>query len=485
MPEQIMPEQWYYEEAGQTCGPISRQALHELIESGELTAESSVIRDGMKDWLPVGSIAGLTLHSATGKVSRRIPIDASGGVKTRPKRKRNQLPVYFGLVAVAALLAGVGGWLAHAIFTEAPTKTVEPLVANETPLANEKKSAAVPKSRVRKEVRNDDASENSPADVTTTPAKTDVIRESHVRNNPIREIAPVIVAEPSQAETTTQEVVAPVENQTGPLVLYQELEIDRQPKLSMLGSVIEQNIQYRILSELHIEVADENGNREVHQVVKDTQLVKADAMSETMFADSLKRLIGSEFSYTLNARNEVIAMRAPADGKKIGEIEPAGAKGFLMTSVMDEDGWKELAELSFFTPDIEPEETQTWTRQMTHNFEPLGSWSGVTTFTPRGTENGVARIDYDHKLNYKPPAKGVIAAGGLSLNVKNAKFAADTAEGVIYFDHALGRVQTAEEQFHVKGSIAADALGQVVTIPVEEKQAITVRLTDQYPWASR
>lgn len=491
MPEQNS-EQWYYEAGGETCGPLSREALQKLIDSGQLTNDTPVIRDGMKTWLPVGSLAGLRSESSSETSSQRTAEGSPIGGPAGAKQKRQSIFVYLGLVAVAAMLAGVGGWFAHSLFSEPSSAPITQTPTNTEGTAEGK---LVTENKVKVTHVGDEQSITTTDTLTRTdaPPQTSENNLSETGNSNIasRDVSPTIVSpdivssvtasKPSQQQDTTQNVAFSDNNGTELLVLFQLLEIDRRPKLSMLGSVIEQNIQYRILSELRVGPADTKGNREVLQTVKETQLVKADAMSKTMFEDALKRLVGSEFSYTLNSRNEVIAMHPPDDGKKFGEIEPAGAKGLLMTSVMDADGWKELAELSFFTPDVEPTETQTWTRQMTHNFEPLGSWSGVTTFSPRGTEKSVTKIDYEHDLNYKPPAKGAVAAGGLSLNVKNAAFRAETAQGVIYYDHALGRVRTAEEMFHVKGQIAADALGQIVTIPVEEEQTFTLHLTDQYP----
>jgi hypothetical protein len=522
-----MPQQWYYQQDGQTHGPVSRQELQQLVDSGQLGNDSRVIRDGMRDWM---SASGM---NAVDKVVPPPPVkeaaDSSSPASpatrpaqstyqrppNRPQRPSNHLPLYFGSLAVVAVLAAIIGWMASSLDSSDNDKQSDQAEKqqnkrNERNEANRRVAsktipATDPVKRANSTGGNEgetttqpDRAQSLPKETTTSgrdnesvssPVSPDSSSETASRQENIRDESTEPKQIPDVSKPTAEQVTSKPATQTQtapkqekPLVLFQELDIQRQPKLSMLGTVMAQDIHYRILSELHVEQPDEKGFRQVQQVVKDTNLVKADALSRTMFEDSLKRLIGWQFSYKLNLRNEVVEIRGPDGDKKIAPIEPAGAKGFLVTSVMDEDGWKELAELSFFTPDPKGMQNQSWSRQMTHNFEPLGSWFGETTFVPRGKEQGVLRFDYAHKMTYKPPEKPAAAAGGLPFTIKNADFKAGTAGGIIYYDTRLKRVHSAQEQFHVLGTLSADALGQVLDIPVEEKQAITVRIVDQNPW---
>lgn len=518
---------------------MSRDELQRLIGSGELSSTSQVIRDGMSQWVPASRIdstgaaspppvqPSVQRPSPPHKPPRPAP-PSHHRPPNRPNRRQrrpNLLPLYFGSLAVVAILAALIGWMAHSLssskdeieksdqtakldpkrnLVDESNKRVTSAKAERSPDKStglrqsegknpESMEAGLESQAERSQVTVDDGADSSSQRLTKESDETSVLKEPLVASG--SEVEPItkprqqqaVTSRPATAESNVEQATGKqnASKQQEPLVLFQELDIQRQPKLSMLGAVQAQDIQYRILSELTVGQPDEKGFREVQQVVKDTQLVKADALSQAMFAGSLKRLIGWQFSYTLNFRNEVVEIRGPDDGKKIAPVKPPGAQGFLVTSVMDEDGWKELAELSFFTPDPKGMQNQSWTRQMTHNFEPLGSWFGETTFVPRGQERGVMRIDYAHKLTYKPPAKGATGAGGLPFKINNADLKAGTAGGIIYFDTGQKRVQSAQEQFHVRGSITADALGQALTIPIEEKQAITVRIVDQYPWGNR
>lgn len=530
-----MSQQWYYQKDGKTRGPISRDQLRQLVVSGELTGGAQVIRDGMSQWVPASSIDVPKKAASPPPVNasvRKPPLPQSPPRPAPPtfrrppvpRRKPNRLPLYFGSLVAVAILAALLGWMANSLSsskndhksektaqldsTSSRSDTLkqqsfsQPRAQSSNEITVNRRAERNGQNTIEASSEKQTQSSRGVAEQRTSSAaaalKTKSTETTHTeQSNDQTPFESSKITGSSQqdsvtaqvtAEKLTSEQSAAKPNASGkqtPVVLFQELDIRRQPKLSMLGSVMAQDIQYRILSELSVGHPDEKGFREVQQVVKDTQLVKADPLSQAMFADSLKRLIGWQFSYTLNFRNEVIEIRGPDDGKKIAPVKPAGAQGFLMTSVMDEDGWKELAELSFFTPDPKGLQNQSWTRQMTHNFEPLGSWFGQTTFVPRGRQRSLMRIDYAHKLTYKPPAKGAAGAGGLPFTVKNADLKAATAGGVIYYDTDRKRVQSAEEQFHVGGTITADALGQVLNLPIEEKQAITVRILDQYPWDNR
>jgi hypothetical protein len=263
-------------------------------------------------------------------------------------------------------------------------------------------------------------------------------------------------------------------------VLFQELDIKRTPKFAVLGAITAQDLRYQILSELRIGEGDKQELRPVEQTVKDARLLAADELSAETFEQSLKALKGATFRYKVNRVGEVSDFApAPAKGAKFVPAAPKGAMGFLVTSVMDDDGWNEVAQLSFFVPSALASGKQGWSRPMTHDFGPLGSWSGKTNFTRKGTQSGVLRIDYVHQMKYKPPGKG---RGDLPLAITAATFKPEAADGTIRYDTKAGRVQSAEERFFVKGSVATEILGEALTAEIEEQQVISVRILERNPW---
>lgn len=525
-----MQQQWYYRRGEKTLGPVSRDELLRLVAVGQLAKDAPVIGDGMRDWVAIGAIDKPRPRGPSPPVKRpesravaaAIPPKpaSTAGNTSAPRRPPNRQPrgaerwpLYMvSLVAVAAISAAVI-WIAISFrssdknarnpngITELratrPSSTTQPKEDAASRSTSGGRVQSVRDASVASESvgdgrspaafdlpRRDDRgaefeSQPSLADLSAT-GQPDFAADPAIETGPPSPQPRARVQPVEKANNQRTEPVGSTAPQK-PIVVFQELDIQRLPKFSVLGTVMSQDIHYRILSELSVREPDEKGFRIVSQVVKETQLVKADALSHSLFDESLKRLRGWQFSYTMNSGGEVIEMRGPDDGRKFSPVEPAGGKGFLITSVMDEDGWKELAELTFFQPDPAGMENQSWSRQMTHDYEPLGSWFGETTFVSHGKQQDLMRIDFAHKLTYKPPAKGA-AAGGLPLTINNADFKALAAGGTIYFDTQSDRVQSAQEQFRVRGMLGTEVLGQAANVEVEEHQTITLRVLDQNPW---
>ena len=252
--------------------------------------------------------------------------------------------------------------------------------------------------------------------------------------------------------------------------------MQRASKMPILETISQS--QYQFLSQLDVGLPDAEGIRTVGQTVLDTRLLKADELSQAQLADSLKKLKGWQFSYTLSKDGEVLRMMAgPADAPVAGKVAPKGTEGFIVTSVMDEAGWKELAQISFYVPDEQASGNKRQLRQMTHDFGPLGSFTGETSFVRKGMQQGLLRIDYGHKLAYRAPGKGAAIAGS-PITVSGADLRPDIAGGSIWYDQKAKRVRQAEDHFHVKGEIATN----LAALPIEEQQAMIVKLTDVNPW---
>jgi hypothetical protein len=296
--------------------------------------------------------------------------------------------------------------------------------------------------------------------------------------------APEAVSPQSPLQTATPPL-APQSSTPAPATpqaqhFYQEIDIQRAPKFSILGTVTAQDLHYQILSELHVGIPNDDGSRKIEQYVHETRLLKADELSRSMFEQSLRDLRGWQFTYRMSRRGQIIDWRSgPPDGRKAARVAVKGVEGFMVTSVMDEDGWKEMAQLSFFVPEEHASGSPSWTRQMTHDFGPLGSWYGETRYAPQAIKEGLLQVDYAHDMTYAPPAKG---GGDLPFTVAGATFKPEVAGGTFRFDTQARRVQSVQERFLVKGALTAEILGQTVPLEVEEDQIITLRVLESNPW---
>ena len=152
-----------------------------------------------------------------------------------------------------------------------------------------------------------------------------------------------------------------------------------------------------------------------------------------------------------------------------------GEVAFLLQSTLDLDGWKELAQLTFFRP---ADGGTRWARPMAHSWGPLGAWVGRILYARNGKAGGMDRYDYKLDLGYVPPRGG---GGGLPFEIGRSEFRLQAAGGSIAFDPARGRVGAAEEQFRVRGQLAASALGVTTMIELDETQLFRLRILDRKP----
>ena len=272
----------------------------------------------------------------------------------------------------------------------------------------------------------------------------------------------------------------PVKNPELDYRVFQEVQIQRLPQFSVAGQIIGQDLRYKILSEIQVSRPDDRGHRTVDQVIVATHLVNADPMSKDSLAKSLKDLEGWQFSAKLNSHGGVIEWNSgPKPGRSVLEVKPKDLTGFLMTHVMDEDGWKELTQLSFFRPDPAAAQDGTWEHQMTHDFGSLGHWSGMTRYQRGDQKEKLTLFNYTHDLEYFPPTE---EASDLPFDLVDVKFRSETAEGRIYYDEASDRVAGVEETFVLRGTLAIELLGQLANVETSEQQALVIMLTPDNPW---
>lgn len=59
-----MSEQWYYGQNGVQKGPVSLEAMQELVRSGQLRPDDLVWKEGMANWAPANTLAELSTAPA-------------------------------------------------------------------------------------------------------------------------------------------------------------------------------------------------------------------------------------------------------------------------------------------------------------------------------------------------------------------------------------------------------------------------------------
>jgi len=179
------------------------------------------------------------------------------------------------------------------------------------------------------------------------------------------------------------------------------------------------------------------------------------------------------FTIHLNPRMEVTKFIAGAKPFEMANL--LGGQGLQLASLLDQDGWKELAELTFFQPNRALERNAKWSRKMTHNWGALGSWAGQIHYVYNGKEKGIHKVAYGLDMVYKAPK------GGGMLPINNAAFKPHIAGGLIHFDAERGKVLEAQERFHVRGRLTLNLLGQNSPVEIDEDQLFYIRIWERDP----
>ncbi len=259
---------------------------------------------------------------------------------------------------------------------------------------------------------------------------------------------------------------------------FQHLVIGRVSRYRILELDLGQDVQYVLVSRFRVEKKNEDGSMVVEQKVEGVRLSNADPALQVRLNDMLQKTKGASFTMTLNADREVTKFEGGTQAFKVFDVDnPLGGPSFLLWSFMDRDGWKELAQLSFFQPPNDVRRGQRWDRQMKHSWGPLGTWDGKMHFQAMGKQREMERYDYALDLAYRPPTK----RGALPFEIGQSRFQIQTARGAIAYDPKRGRVAAAEERFHVRGMLSVSFAGIESAVQMDEMQLFQLRIVDKNP----
>lgn len=494
---------WYYLLEDETQGPVTATQLRRLLQSGELGPDTLVWSQGMKDWVPARSFqagaaqrrtappvtppGAATTSLGAGRASRGAPAIGNSTVADKSARPARHLTWFVAgaVAAMAILLCGVGiGYMLRVPANRTEDRNSAPpqpsdnrpgQVAEHSPPAIPRPNIAAEPHRpapsvpaAREPVAPRDDSQAMPGG-----ASEFAHDASSAAANDNASVSPS--AERSHPSTTPDRASPPPSDSP---TLYQVVDIQCRSSGGIAGMMMTQERRYQILTRLTMGPRQEDKSRSVTQVVEQVRLQTADEMSRTSYDEALKKMVGQQYTFTLNERNEITEFTGFQSTTTNTPLERADQSGLLMATVIDEDGWKELMERTFLRP---PNVTagQVWRSPVNHHWGPLGTWRGITTYTPRGPEGYGVRYDFTNEMSYVPPEP---SAGVLPFDVAGAKFEPVQSSGSFVFDVQNDHVISSHEIFHVQGTVAAGLMGSTTQLQIEEYQEFSVQITNDNPW---
>jgi hypothetical protein len=263
---------------------------------------------------------------------------------------------------------------------------------------------------------------------------------------------------------------------------YQEVVVGRVSGYHVLDNDLRQNVQYAFVSRFTVGKRVPAGGLAVRQKVAAVRLANADPALQARLNTLLQGTRGATFTMTLDPREGVTGFKGDKEAVRVfAGADALGNPSFLLWSFLDQDGWKELAQVTFFQPEGPPRAGAKWSRKVLHSWGPLGSWAGQATYAYAAHKAGLDRYQYRLDLAYRPPRKG---DDTLPFQVGKADFRVPAAGGTIAYDAGRRRVAAAEERFHVRGVLAVSVLDLTAPVEMEEVQVFQVRILDRNPWES-
>src|SRR5262249_9347940 len=146
--------------------------------------------------------------------------------------------------------------------------------------------------------------------------------------------------------------------------------------------------------------------------------------------------------------------------------------GKFVKMILTEDVLKKSAEEAFsFLPAQPIKKGETWKREATVPFGPLGSFKSTNEYTLEGKDNGAAKIGLKAMMTYSPP-KGDAGFGGLFKIVKG-NLKSEGARGTLLFDPEKGRLVRYNMAMIFRGSLTMDIMGNMIDMDISMDQSST------------
>lgn len=201
-------------------------------------------------------------------------------------------------------------------------------------------------------------------------------------------------------------------------------------------------------------------------------------------ADFFSKLVGSEFTVTLNAKTGTVEKVEGRDDflKKLAAVNPQ-MEGVLKRMLTDE-ALKQMTDPTFgMVPPAEKAVGETWERKSTLSLGPIGSYEVTYKYTYKGKDpvrKELDRIEVETELNYQPPAD---QAEGLLFRIKGGDLKSearkpDAAPNYILFDPKTGRIEESSVSVRLKGTLNVTIGGTDTNVELYQEQTTTVKTSD-------
>jgi hypothetical protein len=205
-------------------------------------------------------------------------------------------------------------------------------------------------------------------------------------------------------------------------------------------------------------------------------------------SEFFKALVGSTFKVTLDpkslkitkieGRQEFVERLVKANK----QMQP------LLDKILSEDALKQMAEPTFAVvpSDAAVEKGKTWKRETPLDMGPIGKYKNEYTYKYEGPDDkdkNLDKISVETKLTYTPPEKAE-GIGQLPFRIKSAKLESKKANGTVWFNRKMGRVEKTDMSVELGGTLEIEIGGQQTKVDLTQTQETKVETSDTDPTKS-
>ena len=260
--------------------------------------------------------------------------------------------------------------------------------------------------------------------------------------------------------------------------VFQLVTVSKKPTFKVQGLPFESKIRYKLLSRLTMRVSPFDNSLTIKQKVETTKLEEADELSEALLAKMLKDLTGKTITIRIDSQGDVTRIEGVPEPQAAAIGNNLDVRGVVLSSLIDRDGWKELAKATLFTPPEPLTKDAAWEEPVSHGWGPLGGWQGRSAYKSAEESEGLQTFSYVLHLRYQPPDR---QDHTLPFKIADPMFRTKKAQGTLKFDLHKGRLSSMEETFHVAGQMTIQIAGQNLPLVLEEEQQFQLELFDKKP----
>ncbi len=274
---------WYIAREGQPHGPVKWRDLAELLRTGHVSAADFVWREGLENWVPLGSLAEAATARPTAPPMPACPSpppppppapgEASAPRHGTPRSAasigKSRGPAGQGRLLVAILVAsmmaaGALGWSLHRL-SLAKVQTAE--------AASDRSSSRAPavarhdnirgSSNVHEQVDESLRNAAPPRDIASRPADewpaASAAAATSAEDGPSGRVSepktprpplPTDIKPPEETRPPPPKTPTEATKPAGRRTLYQEVLISRRPTFDVSGITVSQDLRYRVVSKL-------------------------------------------------------------------------------------------------------------------------------------------------------------------------------------------------------------------------------------------